>query len=510
MHFPIPKLEFPTSAFLAYFVTIAAVYWALPRHRWRMVWLLAASCAFYMSWHPWLILLIVASASVDYVVALVLETVAVPWKRRLLLTLSISVNLGLLGFFKYTNFLLDSANSLFCLIGVEYRWPLLDKLLLPLGISFYTFEAISYVVDVYRGRLRPVRSLLDYALFIMFMPHLAAGPIVRPRDFLPQLHRRKRFDWYRGTVGLLIFLVGLFKKAIIADHLAPVLEPIFADPAAWSSSAVWLGTLAFAVQIYCDFSGYSDMAMGLAHLLGFKLPLNFHMPYFAANISEFWRRWHISLSSWLRDYLYIPLGGSRGSSWATYRNLMLTMLLGGLWHGASWTFVFWGGFHGLLLALHRAWGQLQIADCRLQIEKSRTGDNVQRGRKQSTPASICNLQSAICNLELRSAFKVVLTFLCVCIGWVFFRAQTFGAAATMLARLAWPTAGRHLDFASSLLVAACLALVFAAHLVGTFGNARVLWRRSPAPVLGGAMAALLLLVLLLFPESTVGFIYFQF
>ncbi|OAI47468.1 alginate O-acetyltransferase [Planctomycetaceae bacterium SCGC AG-212-F19] len=491
MHFPIQKLEFPTFAFLIFFLVVAGTYWALPRHRWRMTWLLFASCIFYMSFHPWLILLIVASASVDYIVALRLEHVTGLAKRRLLLACSIGVNLGLLGFFKYTNFLLGNANSLFCLFGVDYHWPLLENLYLPLGMSFYTFEAISYVVDVYQGRLKAVRSLLDYALYIMFFPHLAAGPIVRPRDFLPQLHRTKRFHEYRAVVGLLIFLVGLFKKAVIADHMAPIVDPIFADPGAWSSSAAWLGTLAYAVQIYCDFSGYSDMAMGLAHVLGFKLPVNFAMPYFALNITDFWRRWHISLSSWLRDYLYIPLGGSRGGAWVTYRNLMTTMLLGGLWHGASWTFVFWGGYHGLLLALHRAFASW-------------------RGERSADSGDQQPLALRFALRVPRAALSISVTFLCVCIGWVFFRAQSFGGAATVLARLAWPTHGRHLDLPSSVLVGVCVALVFAGHLVGSATDVRAVWRRWPAPALGSALAALLLLVLLFFPETRAGFIYFNF
>ena len=474
MSFPFPRLDFPTSPFLGFFLVVFLVYWALPWHRTRMAWLLFASCLFYMSFHPVLILLIVASASIDYVVALRLQHTDRLWLRRTLLFLSIGANLGLLAFFKYTNFLLDSANGLFDLAGLAYRWPLLTQLYLPLGISFYTFETISYIVDVYHGRTKPVSSLLDYALYIMFFPHLAAGPIVRPRDFLPQLERTKRFSYYRAMVGVLIFLVGLFKKAVIADHLAPVVDMVFAQPADYATAATWLGVLAYATQIYCDFSGYSDMAMGLAHLLGFKLPVNFAMPYFAANISEFWRRWHISLSTWLRDYLFIPLGGSRGGAWATYRNLMVTMLLGGLWHGASWTFVFWGGYHGLLLSLHRAWSSYAPA------------------RRVWRPVA------------------VLVTFLSVCIGWVFFRAQSFGDAALIVQRLAWPTAGAQLDLVSTLLVLNALGVLFAGHMVGTFLDVRWIWRRWPAPALGGAMALLLLLALLLLPQEASGFIYFQF
>ncbi|MBL8792302.1 MAG: MBOAT family protein [Planctomycetia bacterium] len=474
-------MNFPTTQFLGFFLTVFAVYWLLPWHRARMVWLLLASCAFYMSWHPWLILLILLSASVDYVVALLFDDVKSLTWGRLLLFGSIGFNLSLLAFFKYTNFMLDSANSMFALLGVEYRSPLFDNLLLPLGISFYTFETISYVVDVYMGRFRAVRNPIDYALYIMFFPHLAAGPIVRPRDFLPQVERRKRFDWYRLVVGMQIALVGLFKKAVIADHMPPVVDPVFKCPELYSSASIWLATLAYTVQIYCDFSGYSDMAMGMAHMLGFKLPVNFHMPYFAASITEFWRRWHISLSSWLRDYLYVPLGGNRGGKLATYRNLMITMLLGGLWHGASWTFVFWGAYHGALLSLHRAFG---------------------RGAQADTAGGVVGVS--------RHVVCVLATFLSVCIGWVFFRAQTFGDAGTVVTRLVWPTVGLNLHPGHVLLVGLSVLAVFLGHLAGTFLSWRRLERRLPAPALGGALAFLLLLALLLMPEASKGFIYFQF
>jgi alginate O-acetyltransferase complex protein AlgI len=350
------------------------------------------------------------------------------------------------------------------------------EIALPLGISFYTFETISYIVDVYQGKIRPVRSLLDYALYIMFFPHLIAGPIVRPRDFLPQLTTSKRFNWDRLQLGLQFFLIGLFKKAVIADHLATVSDAVFANPTAYGSLATWLGVMAYAVQIYCDFSGYSDMAVGVAHLFGYKLPRNFRMPYFAANITDFWRRWHISLSSWLRDYLYIPLGGGRGGRLATYRNLILTMLLGGLWHGANWTFVIWGLYHGTLLALHRAiplplW----------------TGKAIFR------------------------PLAVLTTFLSVCIGWVFFRAQTFTDAWAVLTRMFAPIAGvQTLDPIAVTIALAFLLLALACHLVGAFANLPRIERRLPAPALGAWLAAMLLLVMLLMPLESKAFIYFNF
>jgi alginate O-acetyltransferase complex protein AlgI len=465
---------FSTFPFLCFFVVVFTVYWSMPRHRWRMTWLLVASFGFYMSWNPWLIGLIIASASIDYVVALSLERTASPRRRKLLVCLSVGANLSFLGYFKYANFFLASAGALLRQFGLSVQDRAL-AVVLPLGISFYTFEAISYVVEVHRGRVRAVRNPLDYALYIMFFPHLIAGPIVRPRDFLPQLGRPKRWDWDRMQLGVQFFLLGLFKKAVLADHLGTVADAVFAAPANWGTGAVWLGVLSYAGQIYGDFSGYSDMAVGLAHMLGFKLPANFHRPYFAVGLGDFWRRWHVSLSSWLRDYLYIPLGGSRGGRWATYRNLFLTMLLGGLWHGANWTFILWGGYHGLLLALERA---------------------VSLPRWLRGPA-------------WRPPLAAV-TFLAVCFGWVLFRAQSFADAGAALVRLVRPTEGAALDPTLTFTAAACLTTLLAGYLAATLLDVKRIERRLPAPALAAALACLLLLTLVLFPEDGKSFIYFQF
>jgi alginate O-acetyltransferase complex protein AlgI len=467
-------MHFVSLAFLGFCAAVFAVYWSLPGHRARMVWLLLASCAYYMTWHPWLIVLVTFSASTDYFAALGLEALTAPRLRKLLLAGSISVNLGLLAYFKYANFLLATTQSALAFFGHPTD-PFLLKVVLPLGISFYTFETISYVVDVYRGRFRAVRNPLDYALFMMFFPHLMAGPIVRPNDFLPQVQRRKRFSWERLELGVRLFLLGLFKKAVIADSLAATVDPVFAAPATYSSLAVWLAALGYAFQIYCDFSGYSDMACGLAHTLGFKLPVNFRQPYLAENVAEFWRRWHISLSTWLRDYLFIPLGGSRGSPRRTCGNLMATMLLGGLWHGASWTFVFWGFYHGALLVLHR----------------------------------VCRLPHWLSTWITRPLWAA-LTFLSVCVGWVFFRAQSFGDAWTMLARMAWPSAGTEMGSGAGLVVGTCAAAALAVDVASRWPVLRRWNGRLPAPVLGAATAGLLVAYLLLLPDERRGFLYFQF
>src|SRR5262249_45405525 len=357
-------MVFCSEQFLVFFVPIFLLYWALPWQRARTALLLAASFYFYASWKLELALLICASTTIDFFLARGIEASSDPRRRRLLLTINIVGNLGLLCYFKYANFFLDSLRQALEAAGMHAAWHPLE-VVLPVGISFCTFEAINYMVDVYRGHVKAERSLPHFMLFILFFPHLVAGPIVRARDFLPQIGRRKHWSWLRMQVGVQFFLMGLVKKLAIADRMALFAEPVFADPTAFKTGAIWVAVLAYALQIYCAFSGYTDMALGVAHMLGFHLAKNFDMPYLSLNISEFWRRWHISLSSWLRDYLFIPLGGSRGGSWQTCRNLMITFTLGGLWHGASWNFVLWGILHGVYLSVHRGFRSYSEARPRL-------------------------------------------------------------------------------------------------------------------------------------------------
>lgn len=274
-------------------------------------------------------------------------------RRKAFLITSVTVNLGLLAFFKYFNFFIDSIDSVVEQSGIEWAAPML-KVTLPVGISFYTFQTLSYTIDVYRGDIKPERSLLRVALFVAYFPQLVAGPIIRPQHFLPTLNRPWAITGASMRAGMNLAMVGLFKKVLIADNVAPLVDIIFGFPEGQSSIVVMLGTVLFAVQIYCDFSGYTDIARGISRMFGVEIPLNFNFPYFSTSIIDFWRRWHISLSSWLRDYLYIPLGGSRGSGFSTYMNLMITMALGGLWHGAAWNFVIWGVYQGALLCINRA------------------------------------------------------------------------------------------------------------------------------------------------------------
>jgi len=341
---------FSSPRFLIFLcVTLAAL--AIPLgHQIKKRLLLVASCVFYAAWDYRYLALLFAVSVIDYASAARIAATERPRARRAWVTVSILSNLAILGYFKYYNFFAESLNPLLAWSGRAV--PTL-QILLPAGISFYTFKSMSYTIDVYRRDIEPCRSLLDYATFVTFFPELIAGPIVRASVFLPQMTRRIGPTVDRLGVGASLFLLGLTKKVVIADRVAVPVDHVFAHPALFSGRMLWLAAIGYGIQIYCDFSGYSDMAIGAARMIGYDLPENFNMPYAAGSITEFWRRWHMTLSAWLRDYLYIPLGGNRRGAARTYVNLMMTMLLGGLWHGASWNFVLWGGLHGVALAAHR-------------------------------------------------------------------------------------------------------------------------------------------------------------
>lgn len=316
----------------------------------RKLLLLSASCVFY-AWWDWRFLGVLATVTVlDYYISQSLVRADAARKRKTLLWFSVIVNLGFLAFFKYFNFFLGTLNVF--VGGLGWRADTLD-IILPIGISFYTFETLSYVIDVYKGIVKPAKSLLDYAIFITFFPRLVAGPIMRATEFLPQLERGIHLDLNRFFEGTQLFMRGLLKKVVVADNLAIVVDQIYRAPDVFSSFTVWMGVCAYSVQILYDFWGYTDMARGIGRVLGIELPANFNLPYTAQSVTEFWDRWHISLSTWLRDYLYISLGGNRNGKARAYVNMMVTMLLGGLWHGASWNFIFWGGLHGAYLVIER-------------------------------------------------------------------------------------------------------------------------------------------------------------
>ncbi len=376
---------FNSLQFLIFFPLVVSVYFLLPgKHRWAL--LLAASYYFYMSWEPEYLLLILTSTLVDYIAALQIFT-SFGRRRNLWLGASLLVNLGILAFFKYANFFWDSLHSLLG-TGIQVASPI-HRFLLPVGISFYTFQTLSYSIDVWRGRIEPERHLGRFALFVAFFPQLVAGPIERAAHLLPQFRQNHSVDLKRITSGLRLMLWGMFKKVVLADRLALVVDQVYGNPDEQNGLTWLLATYFFSFQIYCDFSGYSDIAIGSARVLGFDLMKNFNVPYMARSAREFWQRWHISLSTWFRDYVYIPLGGNRSSAPRWFINIIITFVVSGLWHGANWTFVVWGGLHGLYLLAERyttSW-----------LPRRMPGRNV---------------------------IETLLTFHLVLLAWVFFRAKS--------------------------------------------------------------------------------------
>jgi D-alanyl-lipoteichoic acid acyltransferase DltB (MBOAT superfamily) len=335
---------FNSLQFLFFFPVVVSLYFATP-YRFRWILLLGASYYFYMCWKPEYVILIIASTLIDYFAGIQMAKTEAKSKRKKFLILSIISNLGILFSFKYFNFFSDSIRAVFNQFNIFYDIPAFN-VLLPIGISFYTFQSMSYSIEVYRGKQKPERHLGIFALYVAFFPQLVAGPIERPGNLLPQFRRTYDFDYQRVTDGLRLMVWGFFKKLVIADSLALTVNQIYNNPTDYSGIPLIVATYFFAFQIYCDFSGYSDIAVGAARVMGFNLMQNFRQPYFSQSISEFWRRWHISLSSWFKDYLYISLGGNRVVKWRWYSNLLVVFLVVGLWHGANWTFVIWGGLHG--------------------------------------------------------------------------------------------------------------------------------------------------------------------
>jgi alginate O-acetyltransferase complex protein AlgI len=404
---------FDTPIYALFLALVVLVYWRIGwRSQNRM--LLAASYIFYGWWDVRFLGLIAASTVVDYYCAKAIAASEDTAKRRMLLTVSLIVNLGFLAAFKYFNFFVDSFAVVLESLGFHHVPVTTLRILLPPGISFYTFQEVAYIVDVYHRKLEPADSLIEYALFISLFPHLIAGPIQRPSHLLPQVQAPREFNQERFFNGLMLILSGLFRKAVIADNCALVADAVFSGRMGPPNLATtMLGTYAFAWQIYGDFSGYSDIARGSAQLLGFHFMVNFRQPYLATSLQDFWRRWHISLSTWLRDYLYIPLGGNRHGEPKTYRNLMVTMLLGGLWHGANWTFVVWGGIHGAGLAIERFGVRALGLDAAAGSPSPATG----RASSMFAPGAW---------------IARIVTFHLVCVAWIFFRAESVGAAFAMM------------------------------------------------------------------------------
>ena len=474
-------MVFNSLSFLLFFIVVFGIHHWLPMPwRARKLFLLAASYLFYAVWNPPFVALLWTSTIVDFYLARWLHRLENETARRWLVIGSLALNLGLLGFFKYGGFMAQNWNLLSSWLGLDTPISSLN-LILPLGISFYTFETISYIIDVYRRQLEPADSLLDYALFIAFFPHLVAGPIVRARDFLPQCRTRRRATRAQAGWGFVLMVVGLFQKMIIADWImAPAADAVFNASATASLAEAWVGALAFSAQIFCDFAGYSACGIGAALCLGFVLNDNFRCPYAAAGFSDFWRRWHMSLSSWLRDYLYIPLGGNRGGSAATARNLFATVLLGGLWHGASWHFVIWGALHGVFLI-------------------------VERGLKE------VGAGWAWVETRFVQAVLMLATFGAISFAWIFFRAPDVVHAGILMKTMLLGGAGKGIGLApGTMLSVTAVALL----LVTAHACLRDLTLEGLAGRLPWWLRALVLVVLLLAlffaPGDERAFIYFQF
>ena len=487
---------FNSPVYGVFLVACFAIFWAIHRYRLpRALFLVVASYGFYfygtldaareqqpplgaLGWSVLCLAVIFVGSTIDFAVGRALGREKRPAARKALLLVSIVYYLGILSVFKYFNFAVDSFADLAHALGWNVS-PVHLRLVLPFGISFFTFETMSYTIDVYRGELPPAKKYLDYLLFVCFFPHLVAGPIVRPRDMLPQFDRAPLFDEADQARGLWLIATGLLKKIVIGDLLAVnLVKRVFDNPERFSSIEVLVAVYAYAIQIYADFSGYTDVAIGSAQLFGYQLPKNFDVPYTAQNLQDFWHRWHISLSTWLRDYLYIPLGGSRKSSLLTYRNLMITMVLGGLWHGASWNFVIWGALHGIALAGTRMW---------------------QRAR-QKTAA-----QGSLAGRVV----SVFLTFQYVCFAWIFFRAPTFAHAKLVLARIATGGTGT-LNLPAKVVAIVVVAMIVHFIPKDVTQRLRDAFVRAPAAVQGIALAGVAFCLHLAAGSKAEPFVYGQF
>ena len=473
-------MTFVSIVFLVFMLVLYPLYLVLP-HRWQNHLLLAGSLVFY-GWWDWRFLgLLGFTSTLDWAVGRVLETTEDPRRRKFLLTASISANLAVLGFFKYFHFFASSLEAGLAPFGVHLGWTTLH-VILPIGISFYTFQSMSYTFDVYRRHMPACRSWLDFMTFVSFFPQLVAGPIERAVDLIPRVQAPRTITPDAVTRGLYLILLGLFKKIAVSDGVARSVDAIYNASHAVSGGDVRAATWLFAVQIYCDFSGYSDIARGLAKILGFDLMTNFDLPYVSVNPSEFWRRWHISLSTWLRDYLYIPIGGNRGSESRTYRNLMTTMTLGGLWHGAAWNYVLWGIYQGAILCVHRAWS----------------------GARRSAPKAAGNGWVKV--------LKIAFFFQVTCYGWLLFRARSFAqiVAFTRDALFEWrlPT---QLPNPSAPALAGLLLVVLLECAQSLAGQGRAQFYRAwPAPVRGLLYASLAAILAMGLSNAPSQFIYFQF
>ncbi|HEY3899627.1 MAG TPA: MBOAT family O-acyltransferase [Chthoniobacter sp.] len=497
--------------FLVFFLVVFGVYWSLRGNSARKCWLLLCNYVFYSGffigdpeiffehviqgqWGQlpagwWFPTVLAASTCMDFAVGLGIGGASTDARRKAWLLVSLVVNVGVLSFFKYFNFFVSSASGFLEWFGLHTSLHTL-QIILPYGVSFYTFQSMSYSIDVYRRRLEPVRRFLDLAFFISFFPQLVAGPIVRATIFLPQVFEKRRWADVDARGSVALFFVGFVKKACVSEFASQISDPFFAAPGKYSHTGALIAILFYSVQIYCDFSGYTDMAIATARLLGYELTLNFDFPFFSRSVSEFWRRWHISLSTWLRDYIYIPLGGNRGTKLFVWRNLLLTMLIGGLWHGAAWHYVVMGGLNGLALIIHREWAQLT----------ENTG--------------------AIFN-RVRSVLAYPLTCYWTLVTFIFFRAQAvYNAKTHALEATAMENAcavlktisfiGRQGKLNLNLKCVAVLAVLAVVHWLNFHRVLGTQWRRLPDWACAALLALGSVIALLFVPVKYKPFVYFQF
>jgi len=408
------KLLFNSTEFFIFFPIVTAIYFLLS-HKYRVYWLLAASCLFYMTFIPKYIFILLSTILVDYFAGLMLHSVRDRRARRACLLTSVILTCAILFVFKYYNFFNDSAAAIAAFLHIPYAVSAL-KIILPIGLSFHTFQSLSYVIEVYRGKQAPERNFWYYSLYVMFYPQLVAGPIERPQNLLHQFREEHVFEYQRVSHGLKLMAWGLFKKVVIADSLAILVNAVYENPTKFAGIPLIIATIFFAIQIYCDFSGYSDIAIGSAQVMGFNLMTNFDKPYFSKSVSEFWRRWHISLSTWFKDYVYVSLGGNRAGMGRIAVNLMITFLVSGLWHGANWTFIVWGGLNGLYIVLARF---------------------TDRAKTEVTK----RLPSLATSFVVPDVFRVAGTFFLINLTWVFFRARTISEGFWILGNMGAGVAG---------------------------------------------------------------------
>ena len=470
-------MVFSSVQFFIFFALLVLLFVVLRRKRVKKNVLLAASIFFYAYWDIRFVPLLLGIGVFNYIIGhIVADDSDRNKNKKVALVIGITVNLLVLAYFKYTNFFIENANRIFSDLGFNSSTL---NIILPLGISFFIFELISYLADVYTHKIKHTDSFVDFLTFVFFFPRLASGPIIRPADFLPQLKREIVIKKHNVVEGIQLFIMGLFKKLVLADRVAACADTVFLSPQLFDSPTIWCGVIAYSIQIYCDFSGYSDMALGVAKIMGFDLPRNFNMPYISLNITEFWRRWHISLSTWLRDYLYITLGGNRKGKIMQNVNLVTTMLLGGLWHGANWTFIVWGGLHGVGLIVQKTFNKWHKSK-RIHI-----------------------------NHYVSGSLSWLLTYIFVCVCWVFFRARTFTDAFIVISKMFIPSDG--INWIFSPLFFLVLPIVIGATVIKCVSKKEgylTFNLSQPLPAFGFVFA--IMAIIFFAANNTSPFIYFQF